>query len=63
MIEAVGEDNWPSYFQAVFDRLKPGGTASIQAITINEKDFEGYRSGPDFIQRYIFPAACCSPSR
>ncbi len=55
MIEAVGEDNWPSYFQAVHDRLKPGGTASIQAITIDEADFDGYRSGPDFIQRYIFP--------
>lgn len=55
MIEAVGEDNWPSYFQTIHDRLKPGGTAAIQAITINEADFEGYRSGPDFIQRYIFP--------
>ena len=55
MIEAVGEDNWPSYFQTVHDRLKPGGTATIQAITINEADFDGYRSGPDFIQRYIFP--------
>ncbi|MGV8833320.1 MAG: class I SAM-dependent methyltransferase [Devosia sp.] len=55
MIEAVGEDNWDSYFQTVHDRLKPGGTAAIQAITINEADFDGYRSGPDFIQRYIFP--------
>ena len=55
MIEAVGEDNWPSYFQTVHDRLKPGGTAAIQAITINEADFDLYRSGPDFIQRYIFP--------
>ena len=55
MIEAVGEENWPSYFQTVHDRLKPGGTAAIQAITIDEADFDGYRSGPDFIQRYIFP--------
>ncbi|WP_248304956.1 cyclopropane-fatty-acyl-phospholipid synthase family protein [Devosia sp. FKR38] len=55
MIEAVGEDNWPSYFQTVHDRLKPGGTAAIQAITIAEPDFDAYRSGPDFIQRYIFP--------
>ncbi|MCS6758307.1 MAG: cyclopropane-fatty-acyl-phospholipid synthase family protein [Candidatus Devosia euplotis] len=55
MIEAVGEDNWDSYFQTVHDRLKPGGAAAIQAITINEADFDGYKSGPDFIQRYIFP--------
>jgi cyclopropane-fatty-acyl-phospholipid synthase len=55
MIEAVGEDHWPTYFQAIHDRLKPGGTAAIQAITIDEADFEDYKSGPDFIQRYIFP--------
>ena len=55
MIEAVGEDHWPTYFRAVHDRLKPGGTAAIQAITIDEADFEDYRSTPDFIQRYIFP--------
>jgi cyclopropane-fatty-acyl-phospholipid synthase len=55
MIEAVGEAHWPTYFKAVHDRLRPGGTASIQAITIDEHDFENYRSGPDFIQRFIFP--------
>ena len=48
-------ENWPSYFQTLHDRLKAGGTAAIQAITINESDFDGYRSTPDFIQRYIFP--------
>jgi len=55
MIEAVGEAHWPTYFRAVHDRLKPGGTAAIQAITIDERDFEDYKAGPDFIQRFIFP--------
>lgn len=55
MIEAVGEEHWPTYFQTVHDRLKPGGTAAIQAITIDERDFAGYKAHPDFIQRYIFP--------
>lgn len=55
MIEAVGEEHWPQYFQTLHDRLKPGGTAAVQAITIAERDFEGYKAGPDFIQRYIFP--------
>lgn len=55
MIEAVGEEHWPEYFRTLHDRLKPGGTAAIQAITIAERDFEGYKAGPDFIQRYIFP--------
>jgi cyclopropane-fatty-acyl-phospholipid synthase len=55
MIEAVGEEHWPSYFKTVHDRLKPGGTAAIQAITIDERDFDDYRARPDFIQRFIFP--------
>ncbi len=55
MIEAVGEEHWPHYFKALHDRLLPGGTAVIQAITIDERHFEAYRREPDFIQRYIFP--------
>jgi cyclopropane-fatty-acyl-phospholipid synthase len=55
MIEAVGEPHWPAYFQALFERLKPGGVAAIQGITILEKNFDAYKNGVDFIQRYIFP--------
>ncbi len=55
MIEAVGEPHWPTYFKTVFDRLKPGGAAAIQGITILESNFASYRSGVDFIQRYVFP--------
>ncbi|HRD76925.1 MAG TPA: cyclopropane-fatty-acyl-phospholipid synthase family protein [Hyphomicrobiaceae bacterium] len=55
MIEAVGEENWPLFFGTIADRLNPGGTAVIQAITIREDAFASYRANPDFIQRYIFP--------
>ncbi|MGD0107158.1 MAG: cyclopropane-fatty-acyl-phospholipid synthase family protein [Rhodopila sp.] len=55
MMEAVGEAYWPSYFAALRDRLKPGGLAVLQAITIAEDKFEGYRRCTDFIQQYIFP--------
>lgn len=55
MIEAVGEANWPTYFQALHDRLRPGGAAAVQAITIDERLYDGYRRKADFIQRYIFP--------
>jgi cyclopropane-fatty-acyl-phospholipid synthase len=55
MIEAVGETHWPAYFKTLADRLKPGGVAAIQAITIDERFFEAYRRHTDFIQRYIFP--------
>jgi cyclopropane-fatty-acyl-phospholipid synthase len=55
MIEAVGEAHWPSYFSTLFQRLKPGGAAAIQGITIREENYDYYRSGVDFIQRFIFP--------
>ncbi|WP_417514062.1 class I SAM-dependent methyltransferase [Minwuia sp.] len=55
MFEAVGEENWPVYFQTVRDRLKPGGAAVVQAITIQDGIFESYRRRVDFIQKYIFP--------
>ena len=55
MIEAVGEPHWPTYFKTLFNRLKPGGAAAIQGITILESNYEGYRNGVDFIQRYVFP--------
>ncbi|MBX9925557.1 MAG: cyclopropane-fatty-acyl-phospholipid synthase family protein [Hyphomicrobiaceae bacterium] len=55
MIEAVGEENWPVYFKTLSDRLAPGGSAILQAITIDEAHFDAYRRDPDFIQRYIFP--------
>lgn len=55
MFEAVGEEYWPSYFQTVRDRLRPGGSAGLQIITIRDQDFATYRRSVDFIQKYIFP--------
>lgn len=55
MYEAVGEEFWPAYFNAIQRALKPGGRAAIQGITIHPEIFEQYRSKRDFIQKYIFP--------
>jgi cyclopropane-fatty-acyl-phospholipid synthase len=55
MIEAVGEPFWPTYFNQLHQRLKPGGLAGIQAITVRDELFDSYRRRVDFIQRYIFP--------
>ncbi len=55
MIEAVGERNWQTYFDTLAQRLKAGGRAAIQAITIEPALFTSYRRNPEFIQRYIFP--------
>lgn len=55
MFEAVGEKYWPAFFSTVADRLKAGGRAALQIITIDPESFDDYRRNPDFIQRYIFP--------
>ncbi|WP_286269381.1 SAM-dependent methyltransferase [Thalassotalea hakodatensis] len=55
MIEAVGYDYLPSFFQQCHARLKPGGKLLIQSITIADQRFDYYRNNVDFIQRYIFP--------
>ena len=55
MFEAVGEQYWPTYFETIRDRLKPGAKAALQIILISENRFEAYRKGVDFMQKYIFP--------
>lgn len=55
MFEAVGEENWPTYFDTLRSRLVKGGAALVQTITIDEQRFEHYRRSADFIQTYIFP--------
>jgi cyclopropane-fatty-acyl-phospholipid synthase len=63
MFEAVGEKYWPVYFDAVRERLKPGGRGTFQIITIEDSLFPVYRKGVDFIQKYIFPGGMLpSPS-
>ncbi|MCY7371557.1 MAG: cyclopropane-fatty-acyl-phospholipid synthase family protein [Polaromonas sp.] len=58
MVEAVGREYWPTYFQAVSRLLKPGGHACIQSIVIADKLFDRYVNSTDFIQQYIFPGGC-----
>jgi cyclopropane-fatty-acyl-phospholipid synthase len=63
MFEAVGERYWPDYFATLRRCLAPGAQAVIQTITIDERLFDRYRSGTDFIQQYIFPGGMLpSPS-
>ena len=55
MIEAVGEQYWGNYFSTIYSRLKYGGKAHIQSITIKDELFDSYKTSTDFIQQYIFP--------
>jgi cyclopropane-fatty-acyl-phospholipid synthase len=55
MFEAVGREYWASFFATLNSRLKPGGRACIQSITIRDDLFDRYVKSTDFIQQYIFP--------
>ena len=55
MIEAVGKDYLHEYFQTIKKNLVDNGKAGIQAITIDDKYFDRYKTKQDFIQKYIFP--------
>jgi len=55
MVEAVGREYWPSYFDCIARCLKPGGRAAIQFISMKDSLFEAYARSADFIQAYVFP--------
>lgn len=55
MIEAVGHEFVPLFFETCGRLLAPGGLMALQAITIADRNYEAARHSVDFIQRYIFP--------
>jgi len=55
MLEAVGVAYWSTYFTQLRERLRPGGTAVLQVITIDPGRYHAYSQRPDFIQKHIFP--------
>ena len=58
MIEAIGSDQYDTYFKQCSQLLKPGGRMLIQAITIADSQYDYAQKNVDFIQRYIFPGSC-----
>lgn len=55
MIEAVGLDFLPTYFATLRDRLRPGGRAVVQAITMPHRRMLETRDTYTWIHKYIFP--------
>jgi cyclopropane-fatty-acyl-phospholipid synthase len=55
MIEAVGQDYWPTYFATLKRSLADHGHAIIQAITVADDYFDVYRRSSDYIRHYTFP--------
>ena len=61
MIEAIGADQFGTFFATVDRVLAPGGRAAVQSILVPEQRWDRYRRTPDWIERYIFPG-CLIPS-
>ncbi|MFT4743995.1 MAG: cyclopropane-fatty-acyl-phospholipid synthase [Yoonia sp.] len=55
MIEAVGQNYWPTYFATLKARLAAHGSAMIQAITVPDAHFDTYQRNSDYIRQYTFP--------
>ena len=58
MIEAVGSDFVPGFFEKASSLLKKNGLMALQGITYNDSDFNAYKNSVDFIRKYIFPGSC-----
>lgn len=55
MIEAVGHEYLPTYFEKVSCLLKDDGIFSLQSILIPDTRYDEYQKGVDWIQKHIFP--------
>lgn len=58
MIEAVGHEFHATFFEKCRDLLTPNGQMLLQAITIADQRYDGYKNDVDFIRRYVFPGGC-----
>ena len=58
MIEAVGWQYFPTYFDHCSRLLAPDGLMFIQAITIDERAYEVEKASKSFINTHIFPGGC-----
>jgi len=55
MIEAVGPEYLPTFFERCAALLVPEGRMALQAITIRDDRYEAALRETDFIKRHIFP--------
>jgi cyclopropane-fatty-acyl-phospholipid synthase len=58
MIEAIGAEQYPAFFERCGALLAPGGLLALQAITIPDRRYERARREVDFIKRHVFPGSC-----
>ncbi|HET9551924.1 MAG TPA: cyclopropane-fatty-acyl-phospholipid synthase family protein [Anaeromyxobacteraceae bacterium] len=58
MIEAIGAEQYRTFFRRCAELLAPGGRLAIQAITMADRHYERARREVDFIKRHVFPGSC-----
>ena len=61
MVEAIGAEQFGTFFATIDRVLAPAGRAAVQSILVPEQRWDRYRSTPDWIERYVFPG-CLIPS-
>ena len=57
MIEAVGAEQYETFFARCASLLAPRGALALQAITIGDEHYERARREVDFIKRHVFPGS------
>jgi cyclopropane-fatty-acyl-phospholipid synthase len=58
MIEAVGWQDFGTFFERCSDLLAPNGTMLLQAITIDDRAYPVEKASKSFIRTYVFPGGC-----
>jgi cyclopropane-fatty-acyl-phospholipid synthase len=58
MIEAVGWQNFPTYFRRCSELLEDDGAMLLQAIVIDDRAYQVEKAGKSFINTHIFPGGC-----
>lgn len=63
MVEAVGWEYWPEYFQVLDRLLAPGGRIGLQAILMPHEQMLATRGSYTWINKYIFPGGFLPSAR
>ena len=58
MIEAVGHEYLPGFFEKCASLLRPDGAMLLQAITMPDQRYRRYLRSKDFIRAFVFPGSC-----
>ena len=58
MIEAVGWQDFGTFFERCSALLAPNGTMLLQAITMDDRAYPVEKASKSFIRTYVFPGGC-----